>query len=406
MPKIPRTQYLDFLLRHRDKPIIKVVTGVRRCGKSTLFDIYRNYLLSHGVSPQQITMINFEDVAYEHLLDYHTLYQYIVDRLLPDQMNYIFLDEIQHVSQYEKAVDSLFLKENCDVYITGSNAYFLSGDLATQLSGRYVELSMLPLSFQEFCLGLTENRQSLSNTEKFNLYLQLGGFPFLVSQNYGPKEAQEYLRGIYDTVLLNDIVQRKRISDVSSLSNVTKFLLYNIGNRVSPAKISNTLKSAGNPVDPKTVARYLEGLTEALLFYQVPRYNIRGKQFLTQQNKLYVTDIGLRNVMVRSQSSDIGHILENIVYLELLRRGYQVCTGQLDDDKEIDFVAIHGDSIAYYQVSASTLDESTLQRELAPFEKVRDHYPKYLLTLDEVFREANYNGVQKLNVIDWLLSTP
>ncbi len=334
------------------------------------------------------------------------MYQYIKERLLPDQMNYIFLDEIQHVSQYEKAVDSLFLKENCDVYITGSNAYFLSGDLATQLSGRYVELSMLPLSFQEFCLGLTGDRQSLSNTEKFNLYLQLGGFPFLVSQNYGPKEAQEYLRGIYDTVLLNDIVQRKRITDVTSLSNVTKFLLYNIGNRISSAKIANTLKSAGNPVDPKTVARYLEGLTEALLFYEVPRYNIRGKQFLTQQNKLYVTDIGLRNILVRSQSSDIGHILENIVYLELLRRGYQVCAGQLDDDKEIDFVAIQGDSVAYYQVSASTLDETTLRRELAPFEKVHDHFPKYLLTLDEIFREANYNGVQKINVIDWLLSRP
>ena len=406
MTKIPRKQYLDFLLRHRDKPIIKVVTGVRRCGKSTLFDIYRNHLLADGVSPQQILMINFEDVEYEHLLDYRTLYQYIKERLLPDQMNYIFLDEIQHVSQYEKAVDSLFLKENCDVYITGSNAYFLSGDLATQLSGRYVELSMLPLSFQEFCLGLTGDRQALSNTEKFNLYLQLGGFPFLVSQNYGPKEAQEYLRGIYDTVLLNDIVQRKRITDVTSLSNVTKFLLYNIGNRISSAKIANTLKSAGNPVDPKTVARYLEGLTEALLFYEVPRYNIRGKQFLTQQNKLYVTDIGLRNILVRSQSSDIGHILENIVYLELLRRGYQVCAGQLDDDKEIDFVAIQGDSVAYYQVSASTLDETTLRRELAPFEKVHDHFPKYLLTLDEIFREANYNGVQKINVIDWLLSRP
>ena len=263
---------------------------------------------------------------------------------------------------------------------------------------------MRPLSFQEFCLGLTGARQSLSNTEKFNLYLQLGGFPFLVSQNYGPKEAQEYLRGIYDTVLLNDIVQRKRITDVTSLSNVTKFLLYNIGNRISSAKIANTLKSAGTPVDPKTVARYLEGLTEALLFYEVPRYNIRGKQFLTQQNKLYVTDIGLRNILVRSQSSDIGHILENIVYLELLRRGYQVCAGQLDDDKEIDFVAIQGDSVAYYQVSASTLDENTLRRELAPFEKVHDHFPKYLLTLDEIFREANYNGVQKINVIDWLLA--
>ncbi len=401
MVQIQRKQYLDFLIRYKEEQIIKVVTGVRRCGKSTLFELYRDYLLTNGVNSSQIIMINFEDVEYEDLLDYRALYNYIKEQLLPDKMNYIFLDEIQHVAEYEKAVDSLFIKKNCDVYITGSNAYFLSGELATQLSGRYIELSMLPLSFKEFCQGLSDSK--MSNTEKFNLYLEIGAFPFILSHGYRRKEAREYLQGIYDTVLLNDVVKRKKITDVTMLKNVTKFLMHNIGNRFSPTKIANTMKSSGNPIDQKTVNRYIEGLTECLMFYEATRYNIKGKQILTQQNKYYTADIGLRNILVRNSESDIGHILENIVYLELIRRGYEVYVGQLDDNSEIDFVTIDGENVAYYQVSASTLDEKTLERELAPYKKVKDNYPKYLLTLDEVFREANYEGIQKLNVIDWLL---
>lgn len=402
MVQIQRKQYLDFLIRHKDEQIIKVVTGVRRCGKSTLFELYRDYLLTNGVDSSQIFMINFEDVEYEDLLDYRTLYNHIKEQLLPDKMNYIFLDEIQHVAEYEKAVDSLFIKKNCDVYITGSNAYFLSGELATQLSGRYIELSMLPLSFKEFCYGLSDSK--ISNTEKFNYYLEIGAFPFILSHGYRRKEAREYLQGIYDTVLLNDVVKRKKITDVTMLKNVTKFLMHNIGNRFSPTKIANTMKSSGNPIDQKTVNRYIEGLTECLMFYEATRYNIKGRQILTQQNKYYTADIGLRNILVRNSESDIGHILENIVYLELIRRGYEVYVGQLDENAEIDFVAIDGENVTYYQVSASTLDEKTLERELAPYKKVRDNYPKYLLTLDEVFREANYEGIQKLNVIDWLLA--
>ena len=401
MVQIQRKQYLDFLIRYKEEQIIKVVTGVRRCGKSTLFELYRDYLLTNGVNSSQIIMINFEDVEYEDLLDYRALYNYIKEQLLPDKMNYIFLDEIQHVAEYEKTVDSLFIKKNCDVYITGSNAYFLSGELATQLSGRYIELSMLPLSFKEFCQGLSDSK--MSNTEKFNLYLEIGAFPFILSHGYRRKEAREYLQGIYDTVLLNDVVKRKKITDVTMLKNVTKFLMHNIGNRFSPTKIANTMKSSGNPIDQKTVNRYIEGLTECLMFYEATRYNIKGKQILTQQNKYYTADIGLRNILVRNSESDIGHILENIVYLELIRRGYEVYVGQLDDNSEIDFVTIDGENVAYYQVSASTLDEKTLERELAPYKKVKDNYPKYLLTLDEVFREANYEGIQKLNVIDWLL---
>ena len=260
---------------------------------------------------------------------------------------------------------------------------------------------MLPLSFKEFCQGLSDSK--MSNTEKFNLYLEIGAFPFILSHGYRRKEAREYLQGIYDTVLLNDVVKRKKITDVTMLKNVTKFLMHNIGNRFSPTKIANTMKSSGNPIDQKTVNRYIEGLTECLMFYEATRYNIKGKQILTQQNKYYTADIGLRNILVRNSESDIGHILENIVYLELIRRGYEVYVGQLDDNSEIDFVTIDGENVAYYQVSASTLDEKTLERELAPYKKVKDNYPKYLLTLDEVFREANYEGIQKLNVIDWLL---
>lgn len=404
MQKIRRQAYLDWLIRHKDKQLIKVVSGVRRCGKSTLFDIYREYLLQNGVEEKQITLLNFEDVENEDLTNYRSLYEYIKSRLLSDRVNYIFLDEVQHVEQFEKTVNSLFLRENCDVHITGSNAYFMSGELATRLSGRYVELKMLPLSFAEFCLGLPKDEQALTRNEKFNLYLERSSFPYVLRYHYGPKEAREYLRDIYNTVLLKDIVARLRVADVNMLENVTKFLLHNIGNRVSPSKIANTLKSQGKGIDQKTVDRYIRGLTDSLMIYEAVRYNIKGKQFLTQQNKYYVVDVALRNILVRGTDSDIGHILENVVYLELLRRGYEVSIGQLDDGSEVDFVAVSPDSTTYYQVSASTLAEDILQRELAPFRKIPDNYPKYLLTLDEVFGNADYEGIQKKNVLEWLLA--
>lgn len=413
MPQMPRSTtfinrdtYLDWLLRHKDEQIIKVVSGVRRCGKSTLFDIYRDYLLANGVSQSQLIMLNFEDVAYEHLLHYRALYAYIQPLLLPDKKNYIFLDEVQHVEAFEKAVDSLFLKENCDVYITGSNAYFMSGELATRLSGRYIELRMLPLSFQEFCSGLREEHQSLSKAEQFNLYMDISSFPHILRYNYGTREAREYLRDLYSTVLLKDVVTRCKVSDINMLENVVKFLLHNIGNRTSPTRIANTMKADGIAVDRKTVDRYIRGLTDSLMLYEATRYNIKGKQFLTQQNKYYAVDITLRNMLAGSRESDIGHILENIVYLELLRREYDVYVGQMEDGSEVDFVAVKDGRLTYYQVSATTLAEETLARELAPLRKIADNYPKYLLTLDEVFANANYDGVQKANVLDWLLGAP
>ena len=402
---IERKDYLDWLIRWKDQQIIKVVSGVRRSGKSTLFEIYRDYLLQSGIAADQIIAVNFEDVDYEHLANYRALYDYVKTIILPDKMNYIFLDEIQQVKDFEKAVNSLFLKKNCDIYITGSNAYFMSGELATLLSGRYVELGMLPLSFQEFCLGLDDKSDTLSKSEKFTQYINIGSFPYTVKYSLNERESKEYLRDIYNTVLLKDIVSRLKISDVTSLENVSKFMFHNIGSRVSPTKIANTLKSAGTGIDQKTVDKYIKGLCDSLVLYKATRYNIKGKGFLSTQSKYYCVDTALRYLLVRGKESDIGHILENIVYLELRRRGYDVYVGQFDDT-EVDFAAISNEGIAYYQVAATALDESILKRELTSLKKIADNYPKYLLTLDEAFGTADYDGIKKINLLDWLMTSP
>ena len=402
MKRIRRKDYLDWLIKWKEHQIIKVVTGVRRCGKSTLFDIYQEYLLEHEVLHEQIIAINFENLDFEDLCDYKSLYKYIKSHLLPDKMNYIFLDEIQHVEDYQKVVDSLFLRENCDVYITGSNAYFMSGELATLLTGRYVELSMMPLSFKEFCEGL--NNSNLSLIDKFNHYLAIGSFPYVLKYGYQESEAKEYINGIYNTILLNDIVKRLNIADVNMLESITKFMMHNIGNRTSPNKISNTMTSNHKKINPRTVDRYIRGLTDSLLFYEARRYNIKGKQFLTTMNKYYVCDIAMRNMLVRSQDSDIGHILENIVFLELKRRYKEVYVGQIGQNGEVDFAAIENGNPIYFQVSQTTLDEDVLKRELAPLKQIHDNYPKYLLTLDEVFDDMNYDGIKKKNVLKWLIS--
>ncbi len=400
---IERKEYLNWLVRHRDRQIVKVVSGVRRCGKSTLFAMFGQYLQEHSVAREQIVSINFEDLVHENLLDYRELYRYVVARLAPDRKTYVFLDEIQHVPMFQKAVDSLLLKENCDLYLTGSNAYFMSGELATLLTGRYVELEMLPLSFGEFCSGLDEERRTLSRNEKLDIYISLGSFPYVHKYRLGAEEAREYMRAVYEGILLNDIVKRFRVADVNMLEDVTLFLMHNIGNRTSPAGIANAMSSRGRKIDPKTVDRYLRGLTEGLLFFQTRRYNIRGREVLSSINKYYVADVALRNMLVRGSSSDIGHILENLVYLELRRRGYQVFVGQLGADGEVDFVAILDGRPEYYQVAATTLSEDVLVRELAPLQRIRDNYPKFLLTLDTVFADSEYSGVQKKNVLSWML---
>ncbi len=395
---ISRTEYLNFLIRSKDKQLIKVISGIRRCGKSTLFEIYIDYLLNHGVDKEQLIFINFEDLSYNHLRDYMTLFSFIMERVQPDRMNYIFLDEIQHVSQFERVVDSLFIQKNIDIYITGSNAYFMSGELATLLSGRYIELKMLPLSFKEYCSG-TDIHKSIS--EKYRDYQINSSFPYAINIMNDRKLLINYLEGIFNTVILKDVVARNKIGNVVMLEDVIKFLFDNIGNQTSTTKIANTMTSDGRKIDSKTVEKYIKALTESLIIYKAKRYNIKGKQYLKTLEKYYVVDIGLRYMLLGMSRTDVGHILENIVYLELIRRGYDVYVGQYGD-MEVDFVAMNENGIEYFQVAATVRDEKTLNRELKPLLKIKDHYPKYLLTLDED-PEGDYQGIRRINVLDYLL---
>ncbi len=399
MKLIPRPEYMNFLKRYQDHHLIKVISGVRRCGKSTLFYLYRQYLLNHGVMPEQIITINFEDLAYESLCEYHALYRYIMERMQADKMNYIFLDEIQHVKNFEKVVDSLFIKDNADVYITGSNAYFMSGDLATLLTGRYVELSMLPLSFREFSQGMTGD---MSLSEQYNAYIRISSFPYALQFQDDSQAVEEYLSGIYNTILVKDTLRRMRSSDTMMVESLMKFLAANIGSLISPNKIANSMTSAGRKIDNKTVEKYLQGLKDSLLIYQADRFDVRGKQLLKINAKYYLVDPAFRRLLINDTGRDTGHILENIVYLELLRRGDKVYVGQLPRG-EIDFVVEKSGTREYYQVAESALLPEVLERELKPLQSVPDQYPKYLLTLDEIAPEADYDGIKKKNVLRWLL---
>jgi len=395
---IPRKEYLDFLTGSKDKQIIKVISGIRRCGKSTLFELYKEQLMSSGVEEKQIISINFEDIDYEYLQNYRSLYDYIKEKLLSDKMNYIFLDEIQHVESFEKAVDSLFIKKNVDLYITGSNAYFMSSELATLLSGRYIELKMLPLSFSEYCLG---NTTSISVSEKYRLYIENSSFPYVLNYDNDEKQVREYLSSLYNTVLLKDVIARYKIADVMMLESVIRFIFDNIGNQLSTKKIADTMTSGGRKIDSKTVEKYVKALMDSLMVYQAKRYNIKGKQYLKTLEKYYIVDIGLRYMLLGKRNTDIGHILENIIYLELLRRGYDVYVGVIGN-VEVDFVAINKDGVNYFQVAASVRDERTLERELGSLQKITDHYPKYILTLDED-PVGDYDGIKRINALDWLL---
>ncbi|MDR2589983.1 MAG: ATP-binding protein [Oscillospiraceae bacterium] len=405
MITINRPEYLDFLIRSKNKQIIKVVSGLRRSGKSTLFDIYRNWLLGNGVLPQQIISINFEELDNEHLTDYKLLYNHIKQFLQLDKMNYIFLDEIQHVDQFEKTVDSLFIKKNVDLYITGSNAYFMSGDLATLLTGRYIELRMLPLSFAEYCEGLSLYipNNNMNKMEKYAKYIEESSMPYALQLHGQQREIHEYLEGIYNSILMNDILKRLKVSDVMMLESVTKFVFDNIGSLLSSNKIANTMTTFGRKIDQKTVEKYLKGLMDSLMIYQVNRYDIKGKQHLASLEKYYVADVGFRHFLLGKSKANQGHILENIVYLELLRRGNEVYVGHLPNN-EVDFVAQNINGITYYQVAATVLDENTMRRELASLERVSDHHPKILLSLDEIGAGTIHNGIRQLNVLDWLLN--
>ncbi len=395
---IERKEYLNTLIDFKDKHIIKVLTGIRRCGKSTLFILFQNYLLNNGVNKEQIISINFEDIDYEELLDYKALYKYIKERLIPNKMNYIFLDEIQNVPNYQKAVDSLFIKNNVDLYLTGSNAYLLSGEIATLLSGRYIEIQMLPLSFKEY-VSYFNDKTDLSR--KYTDYLINSSFPYTLELNGSKKNIREYLGGIYSTVVLKDIIARKNINDVFMLESIIRFMFDNIGNLCSIKKIADTMTSDGRKITSPTVENYLSALVDSYILYKVRRYDIKGKQYLKTGEKYYVVDIGLRYYLLGTKKVDMGHILENIIYLELLRRGYEIYIGKVGST-EVDFIVINDEGIEYYQVALTVHDEKTLERELYPLNSISDHNPKYLLTLDDD-PPTSHNGIKQLNAIDWLL---
>jgi predicted AAA+ superfamily ATPase len=394
---ISRPQYLARLVGFRDKQLIKVVTGIRRCGKSTLFDLYADYLLQQGVKESQIIRLNLEYPEFHELQTYMQLYEYIKARLMQGCMNYIFIDEVQTVPQFQKAVDGLFVRENCDVYITGSNAQILSGELATLLSGRYVEIKMLPLSFKEYISALSDASDLVI---KYRSYLENSSFPYAL-QLSNKKDIHAYLSGIIDSVILKDIVARKKISDVTILQSIVRFAFDNIGNLTSATSIANTLISAGRKISVHTVDNYLEALTESFILYKAVRFDVKGKQRLVAGAKYYLADIGLRYCLLGSKRADAGHILENVVYLELLRRGYEVYVGKVGG-AEVDFIAIGENGEEYYQVAYTAEGGGVLERELAPLSAIHDHNPKFLLTMDFT-PNASHNGIRQINAADWLL---
>lgn len=395
---IQRKEYLKKLIAFRDKQLIKVVTGVRRCGKSTLLKMYQEWLREQGVEASRIISINFEDIDYEELTDYRKLYDYLKEHLNSERMTYIFLDEIQNVADFPKVVDSLYIKNNVDIYMTGSNAYMLSSEIATLISGRYVQIEMLPFSFKEYM----ESTGSMNDRGvKYTEYLENSSFPQTLELKGQPDEIRDYLEGLYNTIVVKDIVNRKKITDTMMLKSLLRFVFDNIGNPLSSKKIADTMTSAGRKIDVKTVEKYLGALTESYILYQAKRYNIKGKQYLKTLEKYYVVDVGLRFMLLGSKQMDAGHILENVVYLELLRRGYDVYVGKINEF-EVDFVAQNSRGTSYFQVALTVRDEKTLQRELRPLQSIRDHYPKMILTLDED-PETQYDGIRRVNARDWLL---
>lgn len=398
---IKRKEYLKQLLSWKDQNIIKVLTGIRRCGKSTILKLYQEYLSNNGIDPSQIISINFEELEYEDLQDYKKLYQYIKDRLVENKMMYIFLDEIQNVPSYEKVVDSLHVKENIDIYITGSNSYIFSGQLATYLSGRYIEIPVLPLSFKE-----VYNPQT-NKEEAFQKYIKTGGFPYINQIQLLNEQIDMYLEGIYNTVIVKDIEERinrknsKSVTDIALLKAISKYLSSVVGSPVSIRSITNYFKSNERTISPNTISNYVEALCESYLYYPVEVMDVSGKEVLKSNKKYYIVDPGIRNYILPKQFYDLGFTIENIVYLELLRRRYNVNIGR-SGRTEVDFIAKRNDVYTYIQVTASLVDENTFNREIRPLKQIEDNYEKIILTLDR-YTLGNYEGIKVINIVDWLL---
>ena len=424
-----RRQYLDNLSSWRDKTgVIKVVTGIRRSGKSTLFELYQfDLIVKFGVTDAQIQSINLEDANFSDLLDWKKLHDHVQSRLVPNKMNYIFLDEIQNVPDFERAVNSLRLKDNVDLYITGSNSRILSGELATLLSGRYVTIHMQPLSFKEYVSAYQDvgmwtrrtsedyrNPRNRDVNAMFQDYIHNSSFPYTIhlltwtgnaENKYAPmksEQVRQFLQGLFDTIVLKDIVERLGVKDVSRLNKVIKFMFDNIGRETSIRNIKNLLESdSGIKIDVGTIENYLGGLIDTFVMYKVDRYDVKGRQHLKTNSKYYVADIGLRYLLL-GRSGDTGHILENIVYLELLRRGYNISIGKVGDF-EVDFVAVKDGRTEYYQVSQDITDKDTYEREIRALDAIDDHNPKYLITMNKPLTEE-YKGIKIVDALSWLLA--
>lgn len=393
---IGRKEYLEKLKKWKDKDLIKVVTGIRRCGKSTLFELFMEYLKSIGIEENHIISINLEnpDNDFEN---YKDLYKFVKRQIKDENQYYIFLDEVQNVPEFQKAVDGLYIIKNADVYITGSNAYLLSGELATLLTGRYIEIKMYPLSFKEYL----EYYQKDVDEKMYLSYINRSSFPYALKLE-DEAEIDDYLDALYNTIILKDVAQRRKIADISMLKTVAKFMFNNIGNCLSIKKIADTLTSDGKPISVHTVENYLDALVESYVFNKVQRFDVKGKQYLQSGEKYYATDVTMRYALLGRRNIDAGHMLENVVYLELIRRGYKVYIGKTGE-KEVDFVAENKEGFTYFQVAYTTREQSTLERELAPLQEINNHYPKYILTMD-IDPIADFDGIKKMNVLDWLIN--
>lgn len=404
---INRPEYLEQLIQNRDVDLIKIVTGIRRCGKSSLLDLYHRYLTDHGVADSNIIHMNLESLRYRGLTDYLSFYDYVCERIPKDGKTYLIFDELQVIEHWEKAVESFRLDFDVDIYITGSNAYLLSTEFSTLLSGRYVEIRVLPLSFKEF-LTFYEFEPSVTMEEKFQKYLQFGGMPILREYRFNEARSNQALEGIYSTVVLRDILQRNKQADQQMLQKIMLFLCSNIGSITSPNSIGNVLSGErdiqtgkGRNIAGKTVSKYISMLQSAFVFYPAGRYDVKGKQLLKTLGKNYIIDMGFRNMLLGYRDADRGHIIENIVFLELMRRDYRIYIGKVGET-EVDFVAEKPGDKLYIQVTESMQSPDTRERELRPLRMIPDNYEKIVLSMDRSYINS-YDGIKSLNLIDWLL---
>lgn len=405
---INRPEYLDQLIQHKDINLVKIITGIRRCGKSSLLDLFHQFLSENGVPDSNIIHMNLESLQYRNLPDYLTFYDYVSERISKNGKTYLIFDELQAVRHWEKAIESFRLDFDVDIYITGSNAFLLSTEFSTLLSGRYVEIRMLPLSFKEF-LTFYEFEPSVTIDEKFQRYLQFGGMPILREYRFNEARSNQALEGIYSTVVLRDILQRNKQADQDMLQKIMRFLCSNIGSITSPNSIGNVLSDEGDiqnrkgkKVAGKTVSKYISMLRNAFVFYSVGRYDVKGKQLLKTLEKNYIIDMGFRNMLLGYRDADRGHIIENIIFLELLRRDYRVYIGKVGET-EVDFVAEKPNDKLYIQVTESMQSPETRERELRPLRMIPDNYEKIILSMDQNYINS-YDGIKSLNLIDWLLT--